>query len=403
MKIVLSSSDLKRQIGDSLKMGTGDATHPGFNLMHMDVSKKGSLRTTVVNAQAAVRLGSGDAKGEFESGGVAISLRNAEMMANVLPSGDVAAALSVIDTAVGRARVLRVRAGDVLLKMPVSSVDDIVPFPTAPEFKDGDWRVLTPEALKDIAKHCLWCCAPPTEMRPALQGVHMTPTYVEAADGHRLVRLDREGLVNAPVIVPTQMLYTLKDLADGADVSIAVIDNRIWARGRRFMATCRAIEAVYPPTDALYMAPDESGMVRVVTGAIGERAKVAQADVAQGTLWSAAASMAKIFAGSGKGDRPVLRFLVKDGELNVFMKSEGGAGLDFAQKMQWRMAEGVGQPSEAAIKELNDIWLDAQYVAQVVSSMPTSEFIKFTWTRARDRIQFESGDVRAVVMPRSPD
>ncbi len=401
MKIAVSSKGLKGLLSDVLKLGTGDATHPGFSLMHLDVSKKGALRATVVNAQAAVRMALAEGGEGHEPGAVAVPLKSMEMVANVLRPDDTMAHVTMVDMGAGRAPVMRMKADDVLLKFPTMSIDDVVPFPTMPDGASVPWCKVSGASLQAIVKHCLWCCAPPTSERPNLQGLHMTPTFVEAADGHRLIQLAIAGVVNAECIVPAPMLAVAASLvgADG-DARLVVDGNRVWVQGRSFVMSCRTIDGQYPDTSTIYMVPGDDGLVHRGGGVGAGMARVNEAQLSQPNMWSAATNMTKIFSGgAGKDNRPVLKFMMRDGDLNVFMKSETGQGVDLAQRVMWKGGE-KHAPGPEAFNELNALLLDAQYVSQVVGSMPKQDFMRVHWTTSRDRIQFSAGDVRALIMPR---
>lgn len=401
MKIAVSSRGLKGLLGDVLKLGTGDATHPGFSLLHLEVTKKGAMRATVINAQAAVRMVHVPDAGDFEPGAAAVVLRSAEMVASVLRADDTLASVSTVDAGPGRAPIMRLRADDLLLKFPTLSLDDIVPFPSLPEGADIPWCTVPGATLQAIVKHALWCCEPPTGARPALQGLHMTPAYVEAADGHRLIHMAEAGIVNRECIVPAPMVTVAAQLA-GAEGSVRLVvdGNRVWVQGKSFMLTCRTIDGVYPDTSKIYMQPDAEGMTNIAAGASGTRVRVSEIMISQPSLWSAATNMTKIFAGGGKDDRPVLKFLRRDDELSVFMKQDSGTGVDMAQRLNWHAGTGVTAPDEASSKELGALSLDAQYVSQVVGSLPKQDYVQMLWTGSRDRVQMSAGNVRAVIMPR---
>lgn len=389
MKITLPAQSLRKILSDALMLGTGDATHPGFTIAHCEVTKKGGFRITVVNSRAALRMVHVGDVTEFEPGAAAFSLMSLESMTRVLPGDDRQTTVSLVDAGPDRASMARIKCGDTLMKFAVHSLENVIPFPTMPD--DLEWRAASEEALTRITRHCLWCAASVAESRVNLQGLHMTPDTVEATDGKKLVLLKEPGLVGEPVIMPAAMVGTAVSLAGDAGVRIATGKGRAWVTGRNFALTCRLIDGPYAPTSTVYMTPTPDGTVNLAMG----RAKCNEIEISLPGLWSAAATMSKVYGGK---TTPVMQFMVRGNEMNVFMKNGQETGIDIAQKLEWR--PGAMTPDAAGISELNKLLLDAQFVNQVAGSLPKSDYVTMLWTSSRDRIQLMSGDVKAVIMPK---
>lgn len=392
MKITVPARGLKDLLADALRAGTGDATHPGYSILHLETTKKGALRATTVNSLAALRLVyTPPEAGDFEPGAAAVPLVSAQNLANVLSGSEgVNAALSLVDQGPGRAPSMRLKSEDLLLKFPTHALEDLVPFPMPPD-NDVTWQTVDGAVLQEIARRTLWCCAPASDARATLTGLHLTPTHVEAADGHRLVRYDIEGLVPKSVIVPAAAMSTAAALVGSGTVRLHVDDHRLWVQNRSFMLTCRLVDGPYPDTSRIYMRADDDGTVAVDAKS---RAPLASAKISRSGLQSAAANMTKVFNGGGKDNRPVLRFLIRGQEMNVYMKNENGTGMDMAQRVPWQ-----GDPGDKAVSELNALMVDAKYVEQVAGALPDAEFLDLRWVSSRDRIQLESGAMCAVIMP----
>lgn len=398
MKITLPARSLKSLLGDVLRLGTGDATHPGFGLMHLEATKKGVLRATVINAQAAVRMARVDVNEGHGPGAVALTLRIAENISSVLPNGDEQVSLMLVDGGPGRMSTLRVQVEGMLVKMPTQPLENLVPFPTPPG-AEAAWHEVSGATLVAIARHVAWCCAPPSDIaRPTLQGVHVMPSYVEASDGHRLVRLMTSGFVPENIVLPKAIIDVMASLVGDAKVRVAIDTQRLWVQAPTFMLTCRVVEGAYPDVDAMgmFMTPGDDGLVMDYER---KMVRASGAEISQAAMMIAAENMTKVFERGAKDDRPVLKFLVRNQDMNVIMTSESGTAVDIAHKIIWR-ADDELVPNEESLKQLNSILLDAQYVASVLSHMPKTDFVKMTWISALNRIQFQAGDMMAVVMPR---
>lgn len=381
MKIKADASLVRGLLQSVLKLGTGDITHPGFNLLHLEVTARGALRATVVNSQAAVRqvVVPGDAKAE--PGAVALPLAKAAILARVLPDqGQVT--LSATDDK----PVLLAKTRDMALREATRPVADLVPFPSPPGGGDGAWADVRVSDLRDVIRAVAWAVADVRDPRVALQGLHFAAGYAEASDGYRMAQLRRPVLA-VPCVLTVASVVAAADLAGKADtVKIQVTGNRLWCQGPSFIVTCRTVDGTYPDTSAIYL-PDEGLTAMALTMA---QAPVSRARVSG--LLTAAQNVSEVFSGP---DRPVMKFAnADDAGITAQAHGQDGTQVDIAYRLGWKPETG------ADAQGLQALLLDARYVARAVSALPDADELRLTWLGARDRIQVAAGDVRVVIMPR---
>lgn len=387
MKFSITSRTMRSILDNVLRLGVNDATHPGYSLLHLEITKKGALRATVVNSQAAVRMAVPTGDESAEPGVCAMLLAQAKTVANNIPSDDEITQIKVTRPAAGVSEIMRIESGAILQKMPLESVDNIAPFPTPPDAKGAAWREVDAVDHVMVASRLTMACAPLTDARPNLTGVHMTKDRTEATNGHRITTF-RKGLIDGDVLVPPAALIAASAIAGNSPMKIAVTGNRIWVHGAWFMMTCRLIEGVFPDTGIFSMAPDENGTVFT--------SPTTRAPVASATIKSQAIKNAASIINNSSEDVAEMQFVVRDENLVMAMKG-GKNGLNAAITTPWQPH---GDIAPEFIQSLTRLTLDARYVGSAMDEIK-SEDVVFTWVNERTRVGFSAGAMDCVIMPKA--
>ena len=388
MKIETEASDLSELISHALKLATGDATHPGFGLGLFEVTSKGAVRITVMNAQAGCRVFLPPSEGAFEPGKIGMPLTSLKAIASILSDGT--AGLSL------HGPVLRIRSGGTILKLQHMPADACIPFPMPSE--SAPVTEVDTDVFHDAAKRVSWCVAPSSDTaRSNLQGVHIHPGYVEAADGHRLVCLDKGLLGAMDIVVPAALFSIVSSMTryGGKVIKAAEHGGKIYLSSNRWVVFCRLMDGKYPPTGSLYYTPDEKGFA--TTNDKGTH-PVSEISFERSSMSDASSKMSAMFQVSSGSSRPIMRFMHKDGRLFAVMRGKGDGGGDIACEIPYKKTiENDG------FAELNKIILDATYIGNAMDTAMVDGEVKMMWTNALSRVQFTQGDVRALVMPRSAE
>lgn len=392
MKNVMAANVLKRLLSNMERLGaSGDATHPGFKLLHFEVTKQGGVRATAQNAVASLRMAVPPMtdNGPMVPGAIALPLSEARAIKDAMPDTEDHVGLSLTEEP-GKAPRLRVACGPVLLKMPTMELTDLIPFQPPP--KEG-WFDVEVETLSEILNRIAWACASTTDARVNLQGIHVTPKFIEAADGHKLVRMESAIFTEDRVIPPAAIALPVAITGGKNKVKIAFDATRIWCQGNGFIMHARIVDMPFPNTDGLYI---DDGAPFAMANDKSMKA-VQRAVIPREALREAASTALSVFLSAGKDDVPTLRFTPgKDpATLNVISKKMTGVGIDMSRRVPWTFSG-----DQAALDSLQAVVVNAAYTQRAVAAMPDVEDLTLSWLGHKERLQISAGGLRAVIMTR---
>jgi hypothetical protein len=407
VEFTIPSDDLIELFSRSSLLATGDRSHPAFGVTHLSVTTKGRLKSQVVNAFAGALNSVQTASGEGSiAGAVCITHNTVNGIQSVLaPKTEVNIKLMGGEN---EAQQLRIRAGDVAMRVNTLPASDALTFPTPPTQEEATWAEVMPENILAVIAHVAPFVAPEKDARANLQTVHLSSEFSEASDGRRVVRIQKSILPpgSSNVCAPSALFNVLRNYIDGKTaIRVAVTKANLWFVGKGWALFCRPLDVIFPNLDNFfYGAPDENG--QVVADLEGTRRKLHGILLDRASAMVASQRVAAIYQkpqdASGVDAAPIIRFSMKNKSLTALVAKLPGANvsIDFAQRVPWSPIDGMDL-DEAGIKELNEMKLNARFFGSIVGQMK-EEQIQVLWTSSKDRIQIEQPDgMRCLLMPRS--
>lgn len=245
MKFQVTSSELNRGLSTVIGAVPGKATLPILETILFEAEDDGTLKLTATDLEISMIE---KVPATIESGGsVAIPAKRLLDILKQLPNIPVFFEVDdnqnvTFTTDKGKYKLMG---------------EDPQDFPETPNMQAGVTLETESELLKSAIRHTMFAVSS-DDLRPAMMGVFFKinsagSTFV-ATDGHRLVKVENEGLTSEQeltFIVPDKALNLMsKSLGDGG-CSIAVSDNHIQISTDETTMITRLINEQYPNYDSV--------------------------------------------------------------------------------------------------------------------------------------------------------
>jgi len=359
-----------------------------LSLLSISVTSNKTMRfaahDTIAGATASVKIDEG------EEGSVTVFAERFGRVVYVLPeSGDVTL------TKVSKSR-MTIEIKRLCMTVPIKDISDFPKFPTPPK---GEWFEVEERKFRDVASHCSWA-VDNNELRPILTGIHMTPDYSEATNGHALVR-KTPGIVPCEIIVPSSNVSKARNFIANRRSNVYMLceDNRAWVRTKTWAVYMSLIQGRYPDLDRVIFNPDPLGNHFISDN---HSCVVYWIYISRSQLLE----IAERITGTEQGKiGAAIKFVIRGDDLYVvsyYQNGEDQDNIDVDEQMDWEEGS-VSIGNVEGFECLCSLGFKTSLVRKALESFSSNK-IKLMWAeeKAAMPLQFhdESAGLAALVMPR---